>query len=446
MNSFNNLSKPLQNAIADLGFNEPTEIQKEAYPVILSGRDLVGIAQTGTGKTLAYSLPVLEELKYSNQPHPRVLILVPTRELVSQVVENINSYTKYLSVRVIGVYGGTNINTQKIAVSEGMDILVATPGRLYDLVISRAIQLKEIKKLIIDEVDEMLDLGFRFQLTNIFELLPIKRQNLMFSATMTEDVDELINDFFSNPEKISIAISGTPLTNIEQQSYLVTNFFTKVNLLAALLKESEEFEKVLVFISNKKSADLIYERLSELDFSDIGIVHSNKSQNYRFRVIKQFEEKTKRVLITTDIMSRGLDLEDISHVISFDTPTFAENYIHRIGRTGRAKKQGNAILLFTEDEQKYKTSIEKLMSFEIPITATPSTIIISNELAPQEQPIVKQNYNPGPKIKSDGDAFHEKSEKNSKHNKGGSYRRKLAKKYKKPKTKGDKNFNRRKKK
>ena len=221
MDSFKELSRPLQNAISDLGFSSPTPIQSKAFSLILSGRDMVGIAQTGTGKTMAYMLPILQNLKFSNQTHPKILILVPTRELVLQVVENIKSYCKYMSTRVIGVYGGTNINTQKITVSEGADIIVATPGRLYDLVVCRALQLKDVKKLVIDEVDVMLDLGFRFQLTNLFELLPEKRQNTMFSATMTKEVDLLIDDFFINPAKIAIAVSGTPLENINQQCFLV---------------------------------------------------------------------------------------------------------------------------------------------------------------------------------------------------------------------------------
>ena len=233
MNSFDDLrlSKQLRNAIVDLGFDNPTAIQHEAFPVILSGKDVVGIAQTGTGKTLAYMLPILQELKFSKQVNPRVLILVPTRELVDQVVENIESFAKYINIRVLGVYGESNISIQKQSIAQGIDILVATPGRLYDLVVSRALQLKAISKLVIDEVDVMLDLGFRTQLTNIFELLPDRRQNIMFSATMTDDVDELLNDFFDYPAKISIAVSGTPLANIAQQCYAVKNFYTKVNLL-----------------------------------------------------------------------------------------------------------------------------------------------------------------------------------------------------------------------
>ena len=194
MHSFKdlNIAKPLLNALEDLGFTEPTPIQESAFPVVLSGKNVVGVSQTGTGKTLAYMLPILQDLKFTKEKNPTVLIIVPTRELVIQVVDQINAYSKYKTVSAIGVYGGTNINTQGLAVKQGMDILVGTPGRLYDLVLARAVVLKNIKKLVIDEVDVMLDLGFIFQLNNIFELLPEKRQNIMFSATMTEEVDALI--------------------------------------------------------------------------------------------------------------------------------------------------------------------------------------------------------------------------------------------------------------
>jgi len=446
MNSFEFLPTPLRNAINDLGFKEPTPIQKEANSVILAGKDVVGIAQTGTGKTFAYMLPILQQIKFSDQKHPKYLVLVPTRELVIQVVEQISSFSKYMSVRTIGVYGGTNINTQKLKVAEGCDILVATPGRLYDLVVSRALQLKEIKKLVIDEVDVMMDLGFRFQINNIFDLLPKKRQNIMFSATMTTDVDLIIDDFFKDPEKIEIALSGTPLENISQETYPVKNFYTKINLLKHLIYDKEIFEKVLVFVSSKKNADLIFEEISEQYLSESCIIHSNKSQNYRIRSIKQFEEGENRILIATDIMARGLDIEDITHVINFDTPNFPENYMHRIGRTGRAEKRGNSILFYTENEIPYKEAIESLMSIKIKNKKLPSEIIISNELSPDERPKITGHYNAGSKIKELNQGYHEKSEKNSKTNLGGSYRRKLAQKYKKPKTRGDKNFNRRKKK
>lgn len=441
------LSTPLRNGIADLGFEKPTPIQEEAFSMILSGKDMVGIAQTGTGKTFAYMLPILKELKFSKQIHPRILILVPTRELVVQVVERIEEFAKYINVRVLGVYGGVNINTHSAAAAEGADIVVATPGRLYDLAVSRSIQLKHIYKLVIDEVDVMLDLGFRPQLTSIFELLPERRQNIMFSATMTEDVEAMIDDFFIKPQKIQIAVSGTPLDNIQQSCYPVKNFYTKANLLKHLLEDREEYQKVLVFVSNKRSADRLFNALEEDLMSDLCVIHSNKTQNYRLRSIEQFEDGTHRVLVTTDVMARGLDLHKISHVINFDTPRFPENYMHRIGRTGRAEQEGKSVLFYTEKEQGLKDAIEELMNYEIPVIPFPDSVEISSQLTPDERPKVVEMASPH-KVKHEpsGPGFHEKKDKNKKVNLGGSYHREIAKKYKKAKTRGDKNQNRRRKK
>ncbi|TFH26195.1 MAG: DEAD/DEAH box helicase [Bacteroidia bacterium] len=441
-----NLSKPLYNAIADLGFEQPTPIQSEAVPLILSGRDVVGIAQTGTGKTFAYLWPILRDLKYSNQVNPRVLIVVPTRELVVQVVEQAESLTKYSNTRVLGVYGGTNINAQKEAVVAGTDILVATAGRLYDLIQHDALRLNAVKKLVIDEVDEMLDLGFRFQLERIFDILPRKRQNIMFSATMTEEVDVLIDDYFNAPARISIALSGTPLGNIAQQCYQVKNFYTKVNLLAHLLSDRKEFSKVLVFVSSKRGADRLFEALEELYGSELCVIHSNKSQNYRLRSIEKFEQGKNRILLTTDVMARGLDLDKISHVINFDTPAYPENYMHRIGRTGRAEEKGKTILFHTWKEESAKRAIEKLMDYSIPVVEFPEEVDVSEELTPEERPKNEEIKLKTHKVIEDsGGAFHEKKLKNTKTNQGGSYLRKM-KKYKKPLTKGDKNFNQRSKK
>uniref|UniRef100_UPI0030DACAFB DEAD/DEAH box helicase n=1 Tax=uncultured Planktosalinus sp. TaxID=1810935 RepID=UPI0030DACAFB len=246
-----NLTTPFLNALQDLGIETPTPIQEKSFSVIMSGRDMVGIAQTGTGKTFAYMLPLLRMLPFSKQDNPRVLVLVPTRELVLQVVEETKKLAKYSNIRILGVYGGTNINTQKKAIAQGLDVLVATPGRLYDLAVSHVLQLKSIQKLVIDEVDVMLDLGFRHQLINIFDILPSQRQNILFSATMTEDVEDLLYVFFKNPEKISVALSGEPLKNIKQIVYHVPNFYTKVNLLRELLSDKDEYAKVLLFVKNK---------------------------------------------------------------------------------------------------------------------------------------------------------------------------------------------------
>ncbi len=442
-----NLTKQLNYAIDDLGFERPTPIQTESFPVIMSGKDMVGIAQTGTGKTFAYMLPILQGLKFSKQTTPRVIVLVPTRELVLQVVENIESFAKYINVRVVGVYGGTNINTQAQTVMQGADIVVGTPGRLYDLALSRSLQLKAVKKLVIDEVDVMLDLGFRFQLTNIFELLPEKRQHIMFSATMTEEVDALIDDFFITPAKISIAVSGTPLDNIEQSCYPAPNFYTKVNLLSHLIRDKQDFSKVLVFTSSKKIADRLFDALQDEYGSQVCVIHSNKSQNYRINSIEQFDSGTHRILVTTDVMARGLDLDKITHVINFDTPNYPENYMHRIGRTGRAEEEGKSILFYTPKETELRKSIEELMNQPIPQMKFPSEVEVSNELIPEERPKSREINTRGRIDKnSEEAAFHEKKEKNRKVNQGGSYRRKIKKKYKKPKTKGDKNFNRRNKK
>ena len=448
MSSFEqfNLKKQLRKAIEEIGFVSPTPIQEQAFSVVMSGKDVLGIAQTGTGKTLAYSLPILEEMKYSDQKNPRALIIVPTRELVIQVVNQIDKLTEFLSIRTLGIYGGVNIKTQRLNLMEGCDIIVATPGRVYDLILEQSIAVKGIKKVVIDEVDVMLDLGFRPQLMNILELLPERRQNIMFSATMTDHVDELIDDYFTAPVKISIAVSGTPLENIQQECYKVENFFTKVNLLKYLLQDTEEFSKVLVFVAHKRMADLLYEEIVG-DFVDqIGIIHSNKSQNFRIQSIEDFDTGHKRVLIATDIMARGLDLDKISHVINFDTPNFPENYMHRIGRTGRAEEKGKTILFSTEKEMAWKVSIEELMDYTIPKLDFPSEVAISKELLMEERPEEEQmnkDHNRNEKSRDVGPAVHEKKAKNKKVNLGGSYKRKKKSKYKKPQTRGDKTYHKR---
>lgn len=439
-----NLTKFLKNAVKDLNFDTLTPIQEKAYPLVMSGKDMVGIAQTGTGKTLAYLLPIIQELKFSKQLQPRILILVPTRELVIQVVKSIEELTKYMSIRTFGVYGGVNIRTQKQDLAPGSDVIVATPGRLFDLAVSNALPLKSIKKLVIDEVDVMLDLGFRTQLKNIFDILPNNRQNVMFSATMTDEVNALLDDFFVAPTRISIAVSGTPLENISQACYPVKNFLTKVNLLAHLLSDKQTFHKVIVFVSSKKLANRLYDEMSETHLTGFGIIHSDKSQNNRIETIEQFDAGTNRILIATDVIARGIDLDKISHVINFDVPNFPENYIHRIGRSGRAKEKGNSLLFYTPKEEPLKNEIEDLMNYSIPEIEFPEEVNEEEQLIDEERDKPKQAQSRNrEKVISDG-AFHEKSAKNSKTNQGGSYHREIAEKYKKPRTKGDKAFNLRK--
>lgn len=414
-----NLNNPLINALDDLGYLFPTPIQEKAFKIILSGKDVVGIAQTGTGKTIAYLLPLLKQLKYSEQRNPRILILVPTRELVLQVLKETEALAKYMSLRIVGVYGGTNINPQKQIVHEGLDVLIATPGRLYDLAMTGILRLKSIQKLVIDEVDEMLNAGFRPQLVNIMEILPEKRQNLMFSATLSEDVENIVADFFYHPQIIEIAAHGTPLEQIVQQAYHVPNYYTKVNLLEYLLKNDENLNKVLVFVSSKKLADRLFEQIKNKFPEQFGVVHSNKSQNYRINTMKKFEEGEFRVLISTDIMARGLDIQDVSHVINFDMPEVPGDYMHRIGRTGRADKTGVAISFINEAEQLYQTEIEKTMKKAIPLMPLPENLEISNIYTDDERPsLFDKNYLAAPDIKHSQGAFHERKKSNRKQNSG----------------------------
>jgi ATP-dependent RNA helicase RhlE len=442
------IKKQLKNAIAELGFEKPTPIQLAAYSPIMAGFDFVGIAQTGTGKTIAYLLPILQDLKYSDQPNPRVLILAPTRELVIQIVEQIEKLTVYLSVRVAGVYGGSNnINRQKVMVNDGVDIVVGTPRRTYDLVMAGVLRLKSIKKLVIDEVDIMLDFGYKTQLINIFDHIPDKRQNILFSATMTTFVDELMDEFLVNPVKETISISGTPLDSISQGSYFVPNFYTKVNLLNHLLADKETYSKVLIFVATKVAAN----RLADvLDFeSEISVIHASKEQNHRTKSIEKFEEGTSRILIATDVIARGIDIEGISTVISFDTPYYAENYIHRIGRTGRAERQGRSILLYSEGELGLKEAIEDLMNYAIPLHEFPEEVPISNQLTPEEKkkPIDLDELEEKRSSARIKDKSKEKTVKNSKEKvERKSYTQQLKERYKKPLRRGDKIQNKKKKK
>lgn len=412
------LPKSLQKAIDELGFTNPTPIQIKSMPVILSGRDMMGIAQTGTGKTFAYLLPVLKHWKFQNTHTPRVLILVPTRELVVQVAEEVVKLTQYMSVRTLGVYGGVNINTQKTAVYEGVDILVGTPGRVMDLALDNVVRFDEIQKLVIDEFDEMLNLGFRFQVTSILSMLKAKRQNILFSATMTEEVDEMLDEYFDFPEEVSLAPSGTPLEKIAQLAYKVPNFLTKLNLIKKLLHTDDRMSRLLIFINNKKTADLVFNTLEEEFPEQFGLIHSNKSQNYRLNTMAAFQAGTIRGIVTTDVMARGLDISDITHVVNMEFPEIPEQYIHRIGRTGRADKSGTAVSLISPREEEIQLEAEILMEKEITVLPLPDIEIEEKLLEFEKEKKKIKMLLKRPK-KEGGEAFHEKKDKNKKVNLGG---------------------------
>lgn len=418
-----NLPKSLQKAVDELGLTTPTPIQERSFSVIMSGRDVMGIAQTGTGKTFAYLLPVLKQWKFIATDTPRVLILVPTRELVVQVVEEVNKLTRYMSVRTLGIYGGVNINTQKTAVYQGVDIIVGTPGRTMDLAMDNVIRFDSMQKLIIDEFDEILNEGFKFQVTSILTMLKNKRQNILFSATMTEEVDQMLDEYFDFPEEVTLSPSGTPIEKIEQLAYFVPNFLSKINLLKNLLA-NEAFNKVLLFVNNKKTADILFNAINESFPEEFGIIHSNKSQNYRLNTMAAFERSELRGLVTTDVMARGLDISNISHVINIEFPEIPEQYIHRIGRTGRADKSGIAISLIAPSEEEIQIQAEMLMEKEINILEIPESVELSDKLLEFEKDKKKIKFLlKKPKLDGQG-AFHDKSEKNKKVNLGGPGKRK----------------------
>ena len=433
-----NLNRPLRQALDDLGIHTPTAIQKKVFSPVMAGHDVVGIAQTGTGKTLAYLLPTLRLWAFSRSAMPQIMIVVPTRELVVQVYEEIEKLTTYMNVVAAVAYGGTNMRAQKDAIFNGIDIIVGTPGRLVDLMLDGVLKTTKIKRLIIDEVDEMLALGFRTQLKNIINFLPKKRQNLMFSATMTEEVEDVIHQFTDYYEKIETAPSGAPLENIEQSGYEANNFNTKTNLLLHLLERHNEMSKVIVFVSTKKMADALYERLEPLFEEKVGVIHSSKSQNNRFAAVQNFQNGELRVLIATDIIARGLDVSMVTHVLNFDLTDVPEKYIHRIGRTGRAEEKGMAISFISEKEKTYQKQIEELMSLELNMVDFPEGVEISEELIDLEKPSIHVPFNNN-KVKRfvpSGPAFHEKKAKNKKVNKKVRYADKMKLKYKKPKTRG----------
>ena len=435
-----NLKKPLWSALDELGYQTPTTIQAVSFNPMMSGKDTIGIAQTGTGKTLAYLLPCLCMWKFSKEPHPQILIIVPTRELVAQVVSEVEKLTAYMNVVVGGVYGGTNMNTQTAMVLQGLDILVGTPGRILDLAASGSLQLKHAKKMVIDEVDETLSLGFRPQLLRIFEYLPVKRQHMVFSATLSTEVAEFLDAYLTNPIRIEAARAGSPIEKIDQVAYRVPNFLSKVSLLQHFLDTAQENAKILVFVASRSLADRLFEALEPFYVESIGLIHSNKAQNFRFNTVEQFQSGEISILIATDLIARGIDVTDVSHVINFDIPENAENYIHRIGRTGRADKNGLALTFVTEKDNSALKVIETLMQKELEFASIPEEVDLTEELLEFEKPklVVPGKPIKLPKRENVGASFHEKKAKNKKVNVRYNHKKAMQEKYGKPKKKGGK--------
>ena len=368
------VAKSILKSLDDIGFKEPTPIQQQAIPKINSGTNVVGVAQTGTGKTAAYLLPLLTKLRKPEGNDPRVVILVPTRELSIQVGEDVAELTTRSELRHAAVYGGIGWTKHAEIVEEGIDILVATPGRLRDLYNNGVLSLKKVKYLVIDEADRMLDMGFMPQLRQLFDILPRKRQNLLFSATFSESVEKLAEEFLDFYEKLEVAPSATPVEEVTQLAYKVPNYRTKLNLLKHLLLDEGTFSRIIIFVKTKEHADGVYKVVKRKVEGEIRILHSNKAQSTRINAIQAFKHGEVRVLITTDVSARGMDASMVTHVVNFDVPSDYENYVHRIGRTARAGNRGNAITFIEPSEEWHWEKIEELIRMEIPLQELPEGV------------------------------------------------------------------------
>ncbi len=409
-----NISKPILMALEEAGFGQPTSIQEQAFSVIRSGKDVIGIAQTGTGKTLAYLIPILMKLHYAQGNYPRALVVVPTRELVVQVCESVELLTEFMDIRCLGIYGGTNIRTQQNAVYEGVDLLVATPGRFMDIYMNGMLRPGQIKTVVVDEADRLMDLGFMPQLRSILDVVPEKHQTLLFSATFSASIDEMAREFLTaDPVRVETVAPATPVDLVFQFRYSLPNIATKINLLKLLLADKAGFKRVIVFTETKKNADRIVEKLAEYWKGELSVLHSNKAQNSRLNALNAFKEGRTRIMVSTDVAARGIDVQDVSHVINFDIPSIPEEYVHRIGRTARAGKEGTAISFVAEKEEENFGNIERLIHQKIRCLDLPANLEISDLLMDEEKiqtaNIVYQKGKP-----KGGGAFHQKSAKNTK--------------------------------
>ncbi len=370
--SFENLglAAELLRAISAQGYTCATPIQEKAIPVILQGRDVLAGAQTGTGKTAAFTLPLLQLLNSGKRtgPHPRALVLTPTRELAAQVGASVTTYGKHLSLRSTTIFGGVGINPQIDRLRRGVDILVATPGRLLDHAGQGTVDLSRIEILVLDEADRMLDMGFIHDIKRVLKLLPQKRQNLLFSATYSNEIKKLADGLLHQPELIEVARRNTAAQTVEQSVHMVDQA-NKRKLLSHLIHEGG-WDQVLVFTRTKHGANRLSDQLGK-DGITSAAIHGNKSQTARTRALQQFKSNEIRVLVATDIAARGLDIERLPHVVNYELPQVPEDYVHRIGRTGRAGSSGSALSLVSAEERKQLKEIQKLLNKQIPTASVP---------------------------------------------------------------------------
>ncbi|QOI98835.1 MAG: DEAD/DEAH box helicase [Flammeovirgaceae bacterium] len=402
------LNRQLLNAVAALGYEQPTEIQRKCIPVILSGQQVIGIAQTGTGKTAAYLLPILMNVKFAAGIEPRALILAPTKELVVQIAGHARQLAVHTDLRILALYGGIGPKSQIEVLQQGVDVVVATPGRFMELYLKGELPTKQIKTLVLDEADRMMDMGFMPQLRKIFEVIPHKRQNLLFSATFPEKVERLAAEFLVFPVRIEVSPPATPASQVTQVLYQVPNLKSKINFLEYLLGQPE-FSRVLIFTRTKENADNVFKFIERKKLGPVRVIHSNKGQNSRINAVNEFKTGALRVLVSTDVTARGIDVTQVSHVINFDVPIVYEDYVHRIGRTGRAFQTGTAITLATEAEIYHIRKIESLIREQIPVKKLPAQVVIAE--TPKEEKLAMAREIDRQKKKEDPlykGAFHDK--------------------------------------
>ncbi|TAE00468.1 MAG: DEAD/DEAH box helicase [Bacteroidetes bacterium] len=403
------LNKQILTAVEQAGYTSPTPIQIQAIPTILAGHDVLGIAQTGTGKTAAFVLPLLMKLSFAQGTPPRVVILSPTRELAMQIFEQVKTFSKNCGLRSLCVYGGTPIEPQIRTIKKGIDILIATPGRLLDIYYRGEVNFREINTLVLDEADKMMDMGFMPQIRKMLEVLPKKRQNLLFSATMPDKVFKLASEFLEFPVRVEVAPQSTAVDSVEQTLYHVPNIKTKLNLLSGLLSDEEDFNRVMIFVRTKHGANNVGKFLQRKIKGEVRVIHGNKSQSMRINAMAEFKSGKVRIMVATDVSARGIDVKEISHVINFDVSLVAEDYVHRIGRTGRASHSGKAITFCTDSERHYLRNIETMLKMRIPVQQIPEGINVEETTFEEKQKMLKemddQKKRSSPKFKG---AFHEK--------------------------------------
>ncbi len=404
------LNRQLLNAIADAGYTVPTPIQEKTIPPTMAGHDVLGIAQTGTGKTAAYLLPILMKIKYAQGTMPRCFIFAPTRELVIQIDKAVGELAKYTDIRHMALYGGLGPKTQIETIQAGIDIIVATPGRFMDLYLRGEIAVKDLKIMVLDEADKMMDMGFMPQIRKILEVIPLKRQNLLFSATFPDKVESLSAEFLEFPTRIEVSPQATTAATVKQRMFAVPNMQTKINVLEYLFK-TEEVQKTMIFTRSRDVADAVYNSLNGrvIPKNNIRVIHANKGQNTRINSMDAFRDGIVTVLVATDVAARGIDIDHVTHVVNFDVPLIYEDYVHRIGRTGRANNVGEAITFLTIAEEYHIKKIEKIIRMEIPREPLPEDIEIAKTPFDENQALLlevdNQRKKEDPNFKG---AFHEK--------------------------------------